>query len=324
MAKRYTKSTTREIFMDARTTKALIGAIGLAIATSSSNIVNAQVIIPVTPPGGIPVLDGGVYHQFIQSSISNDLSVLSLQQSFGSGGLSNGYTTTTALYGGGIGVASIDISGSIAQQEGLSEASYFVEIIGPTAAVPVIATASLSVSVTNPDYDYATAAYTIDGIGGGSVFAGNSTCASNYYTSNNCQYGVHPLGNSSLNVALPLVFYTNTLYEANVAVTGVEAEYSASAVVKALADPSISFAPGFDSTGYQILFSPDPVSPVPEPSTRWLILCGGLGLIAFRECRSRTRVVGVRAVDRPNPIPVTCWAATCWRHRSRSRISRSG
>ncbi len=54
--------------------------------------------------------------------------------------------------------------------------------------------------------------------------------------------------------------------------------------VTALADPVIRFAPGFDSTGYSLAFSPGigNTSPVPEPATSGLLALGlGLGLVAL-------------------------------------------
>jgi len=39
-------------------------------------------------------------------------------------------------------------------------------------------------------------------------------------------------------------------------------------------DPTVSFAPGFDSTGYTLLFSPEPIPEVPEPSNLLLLGSG--------------------------------------------------
>ena len=50
------------------------------------------------------------------------------------------------------------------------------------------------------------------------------------------------------------------------------------AVFSAVADPMVSFAPGFDSTGYSIVFSPDASTAVPEPSSVILL---GLALLVL-------------------------------------------
>jgi PEP-CTERM motif-containing protein len=60
-------------------------------------------------------------------------------------------------------------------------------------------------------------------------------------------------------------------------------------------DPTIDFAPGFDPTGFTLVFSPSPTSssPVPEPSTLGLLSVGFLGLggiaVVRRPLRSKLR-----------------------------------
>jgi hypothetical protein len=58
-------------------------------------------------------------------------------------------------------------------------------------------------------------------------------------------------------------------------------------------DPQISFAPGFNSSGYQLIVSPDapssPPAPVPLPDSIVLMLFGLAGLLAVARVSRRTR-----------------------------------
>jgi hypothetical protein len=49
-------------------------------------------------------------------------------------------------------------------------------------------------------------------------------------------------------------------------------------------DPDITFAPGFDSSGYSLIYSSNAPSEVPLPAAAWLILSGlgGMSLLARR------------------------------------------
>jgi hypothetical protein len=60
-------------------------------------------------------------------------------------------------------------------------------------------------------------------------------------------------------------------------------------------DPAITFAPGFDSTGVTLEFSPDigsPVSSVPEPSNGELLLAGLVATLYYQYIRRKLRMEG--------------------------------
>lgn len=82
-------------------------------------------------------------------------------------------------------------------------------------------------------------------------------------------------GKVSINV-VPNVFDPSTAAEVVFAITGEAYQGSYSAQI----DPTVSFAPGFDSTGLSLVFSPNPPSSVPEPAS-WALVLGGLGLLAL-------------------------------------------
>ncbi|HVP27942.1 MAG TPA: hypothetical protein VMW35_02115 [Myxococcota bacterium] len=84
----------------------------------------------------------------------------------------------------------------------------------------------------------------------------------------------------------------NTLSGADNRVTLVAAannQESFSASFDALVDPLISFAPGFDSTGYSILLSDDVGNAVPEPSSALLVTPAMVVLLRLRRSKKSRR-----------------------------------
>jgi len=91
-------------------------------------------------------------------------------------------------------------------------------------------------------------------------------------------------------------FSTNIPYQVELTVSGqIENGVDGASFVSATSDPMISFAPGFDSTGYDILVSDgisNGASTTPEPATGWLVglvivfaLAAGLGRRAVQKRR---------------------------------------
>jgi hypothetical protein len=175
--------------------------------------------------------------------------------------------------------------------------NYYAEIIltdphGPTfPPVPVRLTASGSVSYSNPvDGQGNNAILQVAGLTAGCFGVAHSSAA-------NCTGG----GNNTFSVDtilnfIPYVLYPVTL-EADAAAGGNLAGGSSFAVV----DPTFAFAPGFDATGYSLVFSPgivnnDVPGATPLPSTWTMLIAGfvGLGFLAYRGKKS-TAAAALRA-----------------------------
>jgi hypothetical protein len=105
----------------------------------------------------------------------------------------------------------------------------------------------------------------VDSASLGQVYFDATACAGS------CVSGQSP----SFNVSQALSLATNTVYAIYLAAGGQDI---VTGTFSATVDPAVVFAPGFDSTGYAITFSPDP-APVPVPAAVWLFL-GGVGGLA--------------------------------------------
>ena len=234
----------------------------------------------------IPV--GGTVFQGINSADGTNMSSQSV------GAESDGYVTTSAYYTGGEGYVSASISGGNGGVYGLEQGKSILtsgfEVIGPPGAVarvPLIVTASgsvqISTSLDNP---------AIDDTGGVVILEVGSAPGGSDLFSEDYQIGgprTAPYTGFGGSVALPLLT-PNTYYYITIAtqVNGVS-QAASGPEVTAMVDPSVDFAPGFDSTGYTLGFSPD-LTPVPLPASAWLLLSGlaAFGFFRFKQPRNRT------------------------------------
>ena len=158
------------------------------------------------------------------------------------------------------------------EQTNASVTSYF-EVIGPSnPSVPLIfsATGSTSVSAVVGSYGYATASVETGSLG------------ATIYSVGACSMIFYDCGGTSSTVGLPSSFNVNqslslaagTLYAVVIGAQG----YSNAGGFSASVDPSVTFAPGFNATGYSIVYSSDlSPAPVPLPASAWLFLTGLAG-----------------------------------------------
>jgi hypothetical protein len=187
---------------------------------------------------------------------------------------STGDVTIQAFYANGKGSVTAG-QGTFATNFGEQEGAYvrtisYFEVEGPSnPGLPLAFSANGSTTATangGLGSDGTASAQVLSGDLGTTIFS-VTACSAVYYA---CS------GPSSFNVSQLFTASSNTVYAVEIAAQGSSDRGAFSASV----DPNITFAPGFNSAGYSLVFSPDLTpAPVPLPAAAWLLLSGLGGLI---------------------------------------------
>jgi len=166
------------------------------------------------------------------------------------------------------------------------EIAYFYEVVGPanSAPVPLVLNTYVSFLVdlgNDRSYSIQGAAETrLDGITPGGA--------------TNPVYAISDSTRAPHNQLLTNYARTNTEYDIALIASGLTAYnngtlgFDSPISISVFIDPVLSFAPGFDSTGYSLVFSDGvPNGATPEPST--LAMLGGAACLCFGYRRRRNR-----------------------------------
>ncbi len=165
---------------------------------------------------------------------------------------------------------------------GQAIATFYVEVVGPTANEPVYLILSGSGSATA----------TSDAVG--NVYVATDALVTGGPTFHACvdpsdpTSGCAALGSSFSGVE-DLTAYPGSYFDISVGGDG-ETQYGSSGSWSFTADPMVSFAPGFDSSGLSLEFSPDVGTiSVPDPPAASLML-SGLGVLGMAGGFGRKRL----------------------------------
>jgi hypothetical protein len=159
-----------------------------------------------------------------------------------------------------------------------TETAYFFEIHGPSGSTPIPLVLDTFDSFTfsvgsNPSYSVQGAAETrLDGVNSAGVATSTYAVSDMNHPPASTRLYTYALPNTQYDIALII----NNLSVYNNGRFGIDSSITASALV----DPVLSFAPGFDSTGFTMSFSDGvsnggATSSAPEPAT-FAMLAGGL------------------------------------------------
>jgi hypothetical protein len=241
--------------MNARTIRTFTSAVAMGIVAVGSNSAIAQVSGAPTALLAASLEEKVVHNSTTDSSEGNYQTV------------NNGYATATASFTGDDGSASISIKpGNTGFQLAEATVSWSFYIAGPPAMmvpIVVIGHGELMVSGAEPGTLIDEAKF----YGTLPSFLYDEIASSNV--------------RNIFNVAYPGYIPDNIVYDISFEADA-QSFGGTSPSITALADPAVEFASGFNSTGFSIVSSPV-ISAVPEVSTSWLLLSGGLGLIGLRK-----------------------------------------
>ncbi len=245
--------------MDARTVGTFTTAMAVVVAVAGSSTAFAQV------SGSPPALLAASVEEKVVNDTTTETSGGNFQT------VTNGYASATASFTGDDGSASISIKpGYAGFQLAEATATWSFYVAGPPGmSVPIVVVGhgELMVSGAEPGtlIDEAKFYGTLPG------FLYDQVASSNV--------------RNVFNVAYPGFIPDNSVYQINFEADA-QSFGATTPTITALADPAVEFAPGFDATGFSIVSSPV-IPAVPEPSTSWLLLSGGVGLIGLRKIRAR-------------------------------------
>jgi hypothetical protein len=193
--------------------------------------------------------------------------------------MSAGYTGGNG-YGSASGASSL---GTIAESGG--SVQYAFEVVAPAGTynpVQLMFTASGTTSIGIGGYAYTAVDALVETSNHGQLFLAGVACtADNTFLNGSCSLA------SSFTAAQTFTYTSNYIGYVGLQFFG-EGDGE---TYNAFVDPQISFAPGFNSTGYQLIFSADapgsPPAPVPLPDSFVLLLFGLAGLLAVARVARR-------------------------------------
>ncbi|HEV2703630.1 MAG TPA: VPLPA-CTERM sorting domain-containing protein [Steroidobacteraceae bacterium] len=199
---------------------------------------------------------------------------------------SQGDVSISANFADGTGTVSAvqsSFAGNFSEQENAqSRVTYFFEVQGPSSSsVNLDFAASGQTSAFAGFGSYGTATASIMSGDLGTTLFTTGACSSVFYT----VCGSAP---SAFSVNQPFTVTAGSLYAVVIVASGTSDIGGFSASV----DPSISFNPSFDSTGYSISFSAD-LAPVPLPASAWLMFTG-LGALGLSVRRRSLALLGIQ------------------------------
>ena len=172
----------------------------------------------------------------------------------------------------------LEISASSSSSDlssGLAGISYSVELLGPlgTSAPMTIASAG-SATVSSTSFGRASGGGTLTVTAAGAV----APLLRRYFTAFSEYDRIADLSRASFDDVTSFSMMAGVTYR--VLMNGSASAIGGSAT--AYLDPTFQFAAGFDSTGYQLTYSPGLAAAVPEPASAALLLVGLAGLAAAR------------------------------------------
>jgi hypothetical protein len=259
----------------------------LRLATQLVSL-GALLAVSLAAQAQLPTLPGA---QFTGSAtgtppLNNTAGTLSGTVCSPDGTMCTGTDTMSAGYTGGAGYGTASGAsslGTIAQSGGTI--LYQFEVVGAPGTfnpVQLMFTASGTTSIGFGGAAYTAAEAALQTSNRSGLFDVNACTADNTFLNGSCSQP------SSFDVAHPFTYTSNFVGYVflNFGGEGDGETYSASV------DPQISFAAGFNSSGYQLIFSPDapgsPPAPVPLPNSVVLMLFGLAGLLAVARVPRRT------------------------------------
>jgi hypothetical protein len=185
--------------------------------------------------------------------------------------------TSSAYYANGSGLVAVSADNTTQgnQQESAAAKLYYAfEVTGPTNSTALLDFSSVAALALNSGYEGASAQVSIGSCPG---------CSDLYSISDSIGAGMSgnnfTSGGFSANTSF--VVSTNTINYVGLLASGIT--YGGGGTFSASVDPSITFDPSFNSTGYSLSYSADVMpAPVPLPASAWMMLSGlfGLGALA--------------------------------------------
>jgi hypothetical protein len=236
----------------------------------------ARAVVAALPDASSDIIltvNGSVQSQNLFQSLTGPTS-------FSSANGSASATATAALQPSPFISATASISGNQGQAISYETFSYYFWVTNSTNSA-VQAVFSANGAVTNSSTTPNEAQLTVDSSLGNLLTA--SACAGG--PGGGCGIGIS--ANPSFSIATPVTLTANTIYQVSESVYALaQSGYQSSSY--SYIDPVITFAPGFDPTGFAFQFSANvgdtPISAVPEPSTWAMMILGfaGVGFMTYR------------------------------------------